>query len=127
VPRLDGKYNQYVAEPDRWHGPCLGLDRMNGRRLALVSLVLISLDFGNPFVGGAFTFESSAEGLHASRHQEEIPVQAARVPDPLRVSGDRAVRPVFTLRREAPGPEHSAVTLPRCLAQSDPVPLSEDH
>jgi hypothetical protein len=127
VPGLDDKYNQYVAETGRWHGPCLGLDRMNGRRLALVSLVLISLDFGNPFVGGAFTFGSSTEALHVARHQDRILVQAARVPDAPRISGDGAVRPMRTPRCEAPGPEHSAVTLPRCLAQSDPVPISEDH
>jgi hypothetical protein len=100
---------------------------MNGRRLALVTLVLISLDFGTPFVGGAFTFESSAEGLRAARHHEAVLVQAARVPDPPRISGDRAVRPVMKPRREAPGPEHSALALPRCLAQSDPVAPSEDH
>ena len=100
---------------------------MNGRRLALVTLVMISLDLGNPFIGGAFTFESSAEGLHVARHQDGVLVQAARVPDPPPVTGARAVRLVMTPRRETPGPAHSTATLPRCLAQSDPVPPSEDH
>jgi len=100
---------------------------MNGRRLALVTLVLITLDFGNPFVGGAFTFESSAEGLRAPRPHEGGLVHAARLPDPPRTDGDRAVRPAVKPRRETPGPEHSAVALPRCLAQSDPLAPSEDH
>ena len=47
---------------------------MAARRIALMVFLLVCLDFGDPFVGGAFTFESSADGI---QHRRESTVSHA--------------------------------------------------
>ena len=99
------------------------------RRLSLVLFMLLSLDFGNPFVGGAFTFEGSEEGIH--RRQESA------APDCL--PGDVLGRPAIESRhlvsraleaeqRPRRQPLRWAFALPRSNAESDASPApSDDH
>lgn len=102
---------------------------MSVRRLSFVLLMLLSLDFGNPFVGGAFTFEGSEEGIHR-RHESAAPD---------RLPGDVLDRPAVESRRlvsRALEADHRprreplrwAFVLPRSNAESDvPSAPSDDH
>lgn len=99
------------------------------RRLAFLVLLLISLDFASPFVGGAFTFESSAEGLRDHRQGEGAPVRPARAPAPPRLDDARLLRPApESTRPTRSGSQHSVLALPRAQVRVDASTApSEDH
>ena len=57
---------------------------MPAPRFALFVLFLVCLDFGNPFVGGAFTFESSADGIQPRREPVAQGAPSTQAPRPIR-------------------------------------------
>ena len=102
---------------------------MRMRRLALGILLYVSADFGNPFVGAAFTFDvnTSLEMLQQRERASERGIlvalprvasaQAIRLPFAGTSQGDRHRLPAFR------GPD-----LPRAQTfTDDPPALSEDH
>ena len=99
---------------------------MSARRLALVVILYLGLDLTNPFVGAAFSFEDSAEGL-ATRHvrlqRQDGP---ALLPEP-----PTSPSALMARRLSARAPRARAerrVDLRRGHAAADPPPLSsEDH
>jgi hypothetical protein len=103
---------------------------MKMRRLALGILLYVSADFGNPFVGAAFTFDANTS-LEMLQHQRErasergtlvalprvVSAQAIRLPFAAISRSDRHRLPIFR------GPD-----LPRAQTfTGDPPTLSEDH
>jgi hypothetical protein len=103
---------------------------MKMRRLALGVLLYVSADFGNPFVGAAFTFDANTS-LEMHQHQREraserdllvalpstVPAQAIRLRLAAISRTDRHRTPAYR------GP-----ALPRAQTLSDDPPaLSEDH
>ena len=102
---------------------------MSARRLSFLLLLLLSLDFGTPFLGGAFTFEASAEGVHRRRESAPPAIQAGDLID--RPVGEsvrlvsRSLEAGHHARREPP---RWGLTLPRSRARADvPPATSEDH
>jgi hypothetical protein len=103
---------------------------MTMRRIALAVLLYVSADFGNPFVGAAFTFDPNAS-IEVLQHQRErasgrdilasmprvLPAQALRLPLAM-IS--RTTRHRLLADR--------GLDLPRARTSSeDPPALSEDH
>jgi hypothetical protein len=67
---------------------------MRVRRLALWLLLFVAVDFGTPFIGGAFTFdaEMSAEGLGFHRDRAMARSQPALMPLPVPVGSELVSR-----------------------------------
>lgn len=102
---------------------------MRVRRLVLLIAFYISLDFGSPFIAGAFTFnaDESVEGVHA--HRQQVQVKAVSVPLPLpdRAEIERVAR-LAPIRHEVRPLQKWFVDLRRSHAPTAATPLvSEDH
>ena len=101
---------------------------MPARRLATVVLLLVSLDFGNPFVGGAFTFESSADGLQCRRESGDRQIPSAQAPQPVRLETSASPAWVSESRsRTRHAPARLTVTSGSVRARSDLPAASEEH
>ena len=104
---------------------------MRARRVAFWLFVFVSVDFGTPFVGGAFTFDagSSAEGVRVRYESGEAQGRIPCLPPSGRVEPDRKVG--RTSGRTGPSPrltECWMVDRPRAHALSEAPPArSEDH
>jgi hypothetical protein len=100
---------------------------MTRARLAL--LAYVALDFANPLMPGAVSFDLSAsiEGVHGHRLRADgsvTPVAAA--PRPLALAIDRPARP--RLPETTPAVGREPISPPRFRAPStEPPPPSEDH
>ena len=102
---------------------------MKMRRLALGILLYVSADFGNPFVGAAFTFDvnTSLEMLQQRERASERGILVARP----RVASAQGVRLSFAGISQADRhrlPAFRGPDLPRAQTfTDDPPALSEDH
>jgi hypothetical protein len=101
---------------------------MKMRRVALGVLLYVSADFGNPFVGAAFTFDpSSSIEVHHQRERVSghVPVVLPRGLPVLATS--RSLAPTRRIERHRHAAE-GGPALPRARTSSDDPPaLSEDH
>ena len=102
---------------------------MNSWRLALLLVVCVSLDFGSPFITGAFRFnaDDSLDGLSSTAGRIQ-PRRFAAAPPPVPMR-DQSVRPLVPGRRAVGrGPEPWLVKLPQSHApESRPPSSTEDH
>jgi hypothetical protein len=97
------------------------------RRLALLLFVYVSLEFANPFMPGAVTFEGGAiEAAKVERHRPAA-ATAAAAPSPARSGPVLApgrplhpARPGAVRRWILPSARHEMPSL-------DPAPLADDH
>jgi hypothetical protein len=97
------------------------------RRLALLLLLYVSLDFANPLMPGAVTFDpsGSVDGLRAPRVRVAAP---AAVPAPPRLELADAERPVFRAPRPVGERRHLGPRArPRVSAQPADADVGEDH
>jgi hypothetical protein len=99
---------------------------MFGRRLALLLLVYVSLDFANPFMPGAVSFESGfVEAAGADRHRPAAATAATASPPrngPV-LAPERPLppaRPGTVRRRIFPSAGHE-------MPSFDPASPAEDH
>jgi hypothetical protein len=102
---------------------------MRVRRLALWLLLFVAVDFGTPFIGGAFTFdaETSAEGLGFHRDRAMARSQPALLPVPVGLE--------LVLRRATEQTERTSTSalrwvtaLPRArILPEPPSAPSDDH
>lgn len=102
---------------------------MRARRLALLIVLYIGLDFGSPFIAGAFMFnaDESMEGVHAHRQQVKFTVVSVPMPAPARAETGR-VAALPPPRREGRPLGAWFVDLRRAHAPTAATPLiSEDH
>lgn len=103
---------------------------MRTRRLALGILLYVSADFGNPFVGAAFTFDVNTS-LEMLQHQRERASERGILVALPRVASAQAIRLPFAGISQ--GDRHSLAAfrgpdLPRAQTfTDDPPALSEDH
>jgi hypothetical protein len=104
---------------------------MDASRLALLLLVYVTLDFANPFMPGAVSFDGgSVDAVRADRARPLTPA----VPVDLASSSEAGIDPVARVRASVrpgpiPEPRHHAVTRIRRAppSSSDPPAASEDH
>lgn len=104
---------------------------MDARRLALLLVVYLTLDFANPLMPGAVRFEGgSVEAVRADRARPVTPA----VPVSLHPSPEPVIDRVAHVRahdRPSPIPEpprHAVTRIRRAPAASaDPPAVSEDH
>ena len=111
-----------------WHTPPVPRSRRPVRRLATLVLLLVSLDFGNPFVGGAFTFESSADGIQGRRESVDRQIPSAQAPLPVRL--DTSTSPAWVSEsrsRTRHAPVRLIVISGSVHARSDLPAPSEEH
>ena len=103
---------------------------MKIRRLALGILLYVSADFGNPFVGAAFTFDVNTS-LEMLQHQRERALERG-IPVALpRVVSAQVIRAPFAAISRSDRQRLRAVRgphLPRAQTfTDDPPAVSEDH
>ena len=101
------------------------------RRLAFWLFLFVTVDFGTPFLGGAFTFEAetSAEGLRLYRDRSEARTQPALMPQPVPPASARISRLIPEQNERSAAPSSRWVTtLPRARVLPDPPSApSDDH
>jgi hypothetical protein len=102
---------------------------MRVRRLTLLIAFYITLDFGSPFIAGAFTFnaDESVDGVHA--HRQQVKVKAVSVPMPLPERAENKRVPTLAPPRHEVRPlAEWFVDLRRAHSPTAASPLvSEDH
>jgi hypothetical protein len=97
------------------------------RRLALLLLLYVSLDFANPLMPGAVTFDpaGSVDGLRAPRVRVAAP---AAVAAPARLEPADAERPVLRMPRPVgEGRDLDLRARPRVSVQPADADVGEDH
>lgn len=103
---------------------------MRMRRLALGILLFVSADFGNPFVGAAFTFDVNTS-LEMVQHQRERASERGILVALPRVVSAQVIRAPFAgISRSDPHrlPAFRGPDRPRAQTfTTDPPALSEDH
>lgn len=103
---------------------------MKMRRLALGILLYVSADFGNPFVGAAFTFDANTS-LEMLQHQRERASERGTLVALPRVAPAQAIRLSFAAISRSDWrrlPTFRGPDLPRAQTLTgDPPALSEDH
>ena len=113
------------------HSVRMAANRMRLRRLAFWLFLLVSVDFGTPFLGGAFTFEAetSAEGLRLHRDRSEARSQPAQMPQPIPLASARIAHFIPDQNERSAAPASRWVTtLPRARVLPDPPSApSDDH
>jgi|SRR4026207_77719 hypothetical protein len=104
---------------------------MRAHRFAFWLFVFVSVDFGTPFVGGAFTFDasSSAEGVRVRYESGEARGGVPCLPPSGRIEPNRKVGMAPSRIGQSPrSTECWMVDRPRALALSEAPPArSEDH
>lgn len=104
---------------------------MRVRRLAFWLFLFVAVDFGTPFVGGAFTFEAdkSAEGLRFHRDRAEARSQPALMPQPASVASEPVSRRASAqIERSRTASLRWVTALPRARVLPDPPSApSDDH
>ena len=104
---------------------------MKAHRLAFWLFVFFSVDFGTPFVGGAFTFDagSSAEGVRVRVERGEAHGRMPSLPPSGRIEPDRKIGMTPSRAGRSPRPtEDWMVDRPRTHGRSEAPPVrSEDH
>jgi hypothetical protein len=89
---------------------------MRVRRVAFWLFLFVTVDFGTPFLGGAFTFEAdtSAEGLRLHRDRAEVRSQPALTARPVPIAPERisGLTPEQS-ERAAASPSRWVAALPR--------------
>jgi hypothetical protein len=96
----------------------------------VILLLLLSLDFATPYLGGAFTFEGSGEGLCHRRESAVAPLAAPlSIPKPAAGLLSVATTPTVDFRpRASHEPIGCVLALPRAQARIDPRHApSDDH
>lgn len=105
--------------------------RMRMRRIAFGLFLFVAVDFGTPFIGGAFTFdaETSVEVLRLHRDRAMTGDLPLLMPLPVPTEPERVVRPAPEQIERSSAAELRWVTaLPRALVLADPPSaFSEDH
>jgi hypothetical protein len=101
---------------------------MRVRRLILLVAFYITLDFGSPFIAGAFTFnaDESVDGVHAQRQQAKVKAVSVPMPMPERAEIQRVAN--VTPRHDVRPMIEWFVDLRRAHSPTAATPLlSEDH
>ena len=104
---------------------------MTLRRFAFWLLLFLAVDFGTPFLGGAFTFEAetSAEGVRLLRDRVEARGQPALIPQPVPIAAARVSLPAREQNERSRASTLQWVTaLPRArVLPEGPSAPSDDH
>jgi len=104
---------------------------MRVRRLAFWLVLFVGVDFGTPFIGGAFMFdaETSAEGLHFHRDRAMARSRPALMPLPVPVGELVSRRATEQTERTSASPLRWVTALPRArvVLPEPPSASSDDH